>query len=713
MSQSLFSNSWYRVAELKAKLRSHATVHRHSYRGRIWYVIQDHVTGQFNRFSPQAYQMIGLMDGERSLQQVWDLACQRLGDDMPTQDEVIRLISQLYRANVLQTDQLPDIDDLARRRRQVAKRQRMQRWKSPLSIRIPLLDPNRFLNLTMPWVSWMISGVGGLLWLLVVVTGIVLAGVNWDGLTGNLSDRVLAGENLLLIALVYPVVKVVHELGHAYAVKRWGGEVHEVGVMLLIFFPVPYVDASAASAFANKYQRMLVGAAGILTEMFLAAIAMIVWTMAEPGAVRAVAFNVMLIGGVSTVLFNGNPLLRFDAYYVLADYLEIPNFGQRANRYVGYLTKRYLYGFEREESPASDLAEKWWLAGYAVLSYLYRMVIMVAITLFVATQYFLIGSILACWSLWTTLIQPIGKLVMKPINDPQLQTRRRRVLATSIGLLATVVALLFLLPLPYSTKAEGVIAVPQQAYVRSPADGFVAGLDAEPEKFVPAGTLLVSLEEPGLEAQLKVQRAKLAEAEVRFQASVRDRAESELLREEISYLTQEVARAEERQRSLSIQSAAAGYFVIPNQHNLEGRYLHRGELIGYVVDYQQLQIAVMISDDDIDLVRNQSQQVSVRFVSDRERTYSASVSRIVPASSKTLPSRILSTDGGGVIALDPSAKQPLQAFNQYYRVDIDVPEAEFKRFDERVYVRIEHPAEPVVYRWYRAIRRVFLRQFNV
>ena len=109
-----------------------------------------------------------------------------------------------------------------------------------------------------------------------------------------------------------PLIKAMHELGHATATHAGGGEVHDMGVMMLVLFPVPYVDASGASALGSKWRRALVGAGGMIAEVFVAALAMFAWTLLEPGLARAAMFNVMLVAGVSTVLVNGNPLLRFD-----------------------------------------------------------------------------------------------------------------------------------------------------------------------------------------------------------------------------------------------------------------------------------------------------------------------------------------------------------------------------------------------------------------
>ena len=137
-------------------------------------------------------------------------------------------------------------------------------------------------------------------------------------------------------------MKALHECGHGFATKVLGGEVHEAGIILLALMPVPYVDASAASAFRSKGQRVLVGAGGMLVELFLASLALFVWLLVEPGPVRAVAWNVMLIGGVSTLVFNANPLLRFDGYYILADAIDIPNLGSRANAWLGWTAERHL-----------------------------------------------------------------------------------------------------------------------------------------------------------------------------------------------------------------------------------------------------------------------------------------------------------------------------------------------------------------------------------
>ncbi len=208
----LFSSSWYRVAGLRPRLRSHTQVHHHRYRGERWYLIQDHITGRFHRFTPETYTVIGLLDGSRTLHQIWEMACERLGDDMPSQDEVIRLLGQLHRADVVRAELPPDMTELHERQRKQRRTKLFAKLKSPMAIKIPLWDPDDFLEKSAWLGTRLFSPVGWLIWLGLVSLALVLAGLHWERLTTNLADQVLAMENLMLLWFAYPVVKVFTSL---------------------------------------------------------------------------------------------------------------------------------------------------------------------------------------------------------------------------------------------------------------------------------------------------------------------------------------------------------------------------------------------------------------------------------------------------------------------------------------------------------------------
>jgi putative peptide zinc metalloprotease protein len=297
---------------------------------------------------------------------------------------------------------------------------------------------------------------GVALWLVVVVTGAFLAGVHWGDLTENIVDRALTPQNLLLLWFIYPAVKAFHELGHGYATKLAGGEVHKIGIMFLVLIPVPYVDASAASGFRDKHKRMVVGAIGIMVELFLGSLALFIWIGAEAGAVHAVTYNVMLISGISTLLFNGNPLLRFDGYYVLADALEIPNLGSRATKYLGYLIQRYGLGIRDADSPANSRGERFWFLFYGVSAFIYRIFIMFIIVIYIGAKFFIVGIALALWAVTTQILIPTGKSMAFLFNSPRLKRNRAQVLGRAAALAAVAITLLFVVPAPLWILAEGV-----------------------------------------------------------------------------------------------------------------------------------------------------------------------------------------------------------------------------------------------------------------
>lgn len=715
MRKSLYSPSWYQVADVRPCLRSHARVHRHHYRGDLWYVLQDRNSGRYHRFTPAAYLVISLMDGERTVQQIWDLACVRLGDDVLTQEEMIGLLSQLHRANVLRGDAPTNVTELSERSDRDRTRKRWMRVVNPLAVRIPVLDPDRFLSAALPFVRPLFSWPGALLIALVVGYACVLAVGHWPELTNNIGDRVLATESLLLLLIAYPLIKALHELGHGLAVKHWGGEVHEMGVMFLVFMPVPYVDASSSAAFHQKRRRAIVGAAGIIVEALLASLALFVWLDIEEGMARAFAFNVMLIGGVSTLLFNGNPLLKFDGYYVFSDLIEMPNLGPRANRYLGYLIQRYAFGLGSLSSPAAGMREAAWLAGYSIASFLYRLTIMVVIVTFVANRFFFLGVLIAIWSVFLMIGLPLLKQIRFLVSSPALGRVRRRAVGVTVSVVAVVAGILLLLPLPYRTVAEGVVWTPDESTIYAGSEGTVAEILTPPNTIVTVGDALLRLDDPLLDSRVRVLESQVSELELRKASrDVTDPAEARIINERLGHARGDLALARQRQQDLLVRSNVDGRFLVPRAEDLPGRFLHQGEVIGYVARLDEPVIRAVVPEASADLVRQRVTSVEVRFVNRMDRVYPAEMLREVPAFSDTLPSLALSTVGGGEFALDPSDPNQVRALSRLMHVELALRIAEpVESLGVRAYVRFSHGNEPLAFRMYRSLRQLFLRNFNV
>ncbi|OLD43400.1 MAG: hypothetical protein AUI55_02235 [Gemmatimonadetes bacterium 13_1_40CM_2_70_7] len=715
MSEALFSPSWYRVSALKPRIRAHAQIHRHAYRGSVWFVMQDHAAGRSHRFSPAAHHFIGLMDGERTVQEIWQATSAQLGDAAPTQEEVIRLLGQLHSADALLCDVPPDSMEVFRRHERHERMEWRRRLWTPLALRFPLIDPDRFLDRTLRWVNPLFGWFGFVLWLVIVGTAVVLAASHWTDLTKDVVDRVLAPHNLLMLWLVYPVVKALHELGHAYATKKWGGEVHEIGIMLLVLTPVPYVDASASWGFRDKGKRMVVGAAGILVELFLGALALFVWLNVESGAVRAVAYNVMLITGVSTVLFNGNPLLRFDGYYVLADAIEIPNLGTRANKYLGYLFQRYVFGMRDAEDPSESPGERAWLVGYGIAAFFYRVFILFVIITFIAGKFFVVGVLLAIWAVATQVFVPVGKSIAFLANSPGLRRQRGRAMATSALLTAAVLGLIFLAPAPSWTRAQGVIWVPEEAQVRAGTEGFVERLLVPIDSNVVRGQPIIETQDPFLPTRVAVLKAQLDELTAQYDALIiENRVQAAMVKEEMTSVAANLARSRERLGELIIRSPANGRFVVPDAADLPGRFIPKGQLVGYVVEPKEITARVVVAQDDIGQVRSRTRGVEVMLAAWGADPMPAKIQREVPGASRQLPTAALGSGGGGPFAVDPRDNQGATALNRIFQLDLVLPaEVQSSYLGARVYVRFNHGFEPVGFQIYRALRQLLLRRFDV
>jgi putative peptide zinc metalloprotease protein len=716
LDKPLLSSLWYRVADLRPQLVARARLHRHRYRGEIWYLLQDPASGRVHRFTPAARLVLAAMDGRRSVQDLWTLAGRQLGDEAPTQDDLIHLLGQLHGADLLMTDVPPDALELFDRGEREARSKSRRSWANPMAMRIPLWDPGRFLDRHLPLWRLLWGRGGALLWLSVVLPALLLLPSHWADLSNNLSDRVLQPDNLLLIGLLFPFIKFLHEMGHATAARAAGGEVHDMGVMLLVLMPVPYVDASSANVLRSRWARARIGAAGMIVEVFIAAIAFFVWISVEPGLLRAILFNAMLMAGVSTLIFNGNPLLRYDAYYILADLVEIPNLAAQSSRYWGYLLQRHVLRLRDVSSNAHEFSERAWFGAYGLLSAIYRTFVTVAISLFIGSRFFFIGVVLALWAAAMMIVTPLVKS-LKALNAlPETQERRSRVYGM-LGLVAGAIVLLVVaVPMPFRTQAEGVVWLPEQAIVRAGAGGFVRTLHTAPGTWVKPGALLASSTDPALDAQVRLLQARVDELEATYAVEfVSDRTRADIVRDQLDHERAQLARSEERAQGLQVSASIPGRFTVQQAADLPGRHLRQGEVIGYVIGADPPVLRVALDQASIELVALSTREVQIRMEGSLDVPHAGRILRQVPAGRGEVSNLALASGGGGRIATDPRDPQGRRTLERVFELDVgfESPPAGVLPFGQRVHVRFDHPPEPLAAQAWRGIRRLFLRQFDV
>lgn len=711
--QALQSPYWPAIKDLSPRLKAHVRTFPQDYRQERWYVLLDEVSGKHLRFNKRAYAIIGRLDGNKTLEQIWQQAALAMGDDAISQDEVIQIITPLFSANLLHGGIPLAAQEFFNQFQSHRNQRRKQVLSNPLALRLPLIDPDKFLNNTMQWVRPLFSVHAGIIYTVVITLALIFTILDFKQLVSEVNSDVLHPSNLVLMAVLFVVMKFCHEFGHAYAVKLWGGEVHEMGITLLLFMPVPYVDASAAWTFRERKKRVLVGAVGILVELFLASLALFVWITVEPGIIREAAFNVFLIGTVSTILFNANPLLRFDGYFILQDLIEIPNLYSRSSRYYFYVIQRYLFGITQSRSPVTSKGERRWFISYAFGAFFYRLFILFTIVIFLAQEYLFIGVALATWAIFMQIVFPIFRGIRFLINGHQVAEQRPRASAVTMLMIGTIAGVLFFVPFSLTTSAQGIIWVPDQAQLYVASDGFVEEVMVPTGTKVKHGELILRMRSPELNTRISVllSQKKILMIE-RAIAQLEDLVQERILVEKLSALEQKLTRLEEERSALDIYSAEDGVFVIPSDTYLAGRYLEKGELIGYVINAKRLIVKTVLSQADIGLLRDKKAQVSVRFAQQMDEEIKADIIRQTPAGNNTLPSMALGAAGGGDFSVRPS-KDGLTATENTFLVDLALPKnVAVSGLGGRVYVRFHYGKESLAYQWLRSGKQLILSRLS-
>ncbi|MDX2350476.1 MAG: hypothetical protein QNK32_08815 [Porticoccus sp.] len=715
MSTLLEHKNWPLIARLRPQLHQHVSIFPQVYRGERWYVLRDESSGRHLRFSESAYTFIGRLDGDATVQEIFDNVIpindtNTLNPAVLSQDEVIVILTQLFAIGVLKGGLPISANEFFRRYQNERSQRKYRAIMNPLAIRIPLIDPDKFLNRLIPWVRPLFSRTGMAIWFVVVITGVLLGLASVSELGAALSRDILAPGNLILMLVVFVFIKTVHEFAHAFAVKMWGGEVHDMGITLLVLAPIPYMDASAAWGFRDKHKRILVGAIGVLIELFIAAIALFVWLLVEPGLMQDAALNALLIASVSTLLFNANPLLRFDGYYVLQDWVEIPNLYTRSSRYYLYLIKRYLLGLENIASPVTAVGEPAWFVLYGLASFVYRMIILVVIVFFLAEKYLFLGVALAVWAVSMQIIMPLIRGMNFLWASPILLGCRVRAVTVTLLLVGIFSAVILWVPTPLTTRAEGIVWVEDQARVFVETEGFVEVVLVASGAKVEVGTPLIQMRSLPLETRILKLAARYRELEIRT-ASERfeRRVQSAMTKEELSMVATELIMLKEQKKNLVLYSKVAGVFVLPDTYKVKGRYLLQGDLLGYVFSPEHLIVRTVVPQSDIGLVRQKVEQVQIRFAERLGEVIEVPIIRQTPGGSLLLPSRALGVAGGGKIAVTTTDKEGLTAAEKVFQVDLSVPkQLDITGVSERVYVRFDHGSEPLFSQWLRSGRQLVL-----
>lgn len=715
MTRSLFSPSWHSVANLRPTVHPHARISRHVYQGKVWFILQEESGGRYYRFTPLVHRFISMLNGQQTIDDVWTTLNSEQ-TDLLTQGEVVDVLIHLHKADLLIADMPPDAKALFERHRK-KKWKKLKEWfLNPMSLKLPLFNPDRFIQACAPYFTWLTQPIGAVLWLLTVLPALFLAMQHWGEISNNLSDRVLSSSNLLVLFLVYPVIKAIHEFGHGIFTKLWGGAVPQTGLMFLVFAPVPYVDVSSSIAFPSKWKRALVAAAGILSEIWIAALAVYVWLSTQPGIVHTIAYNAIIIAGVSSLLINGNPLLRYDAYYVLCDLLEIPNLAQRAQAHWARWMDKHLFKASNLAPNTDTRFEQICFTLYAPVSWVYRAMITVVIMLFVGQSFFIFGALIALWGAFTFFVKPIIAFV-RHIQRSQVahsyQSPAWRKISAALIVLA---ALVFIVPLPVWTNATGVVWLPDQAIVRASQNGHLERWFTQAGQPVKTGEALFVLDNPDIEKNYQLQQARVDEAQAKWMAQqYTNLSQADGLKRQLEQEQNILKQHIDKRKSLLVRAELGGQLIVDKARDKQNQFFKKGELIGYVFDPQNFLLRVVITQSDVGLFTEKPPTVRVKISGLLDQRYSTHIIRVFPGGTDELPSPALSTVHGGSIPTSPNDEKSTKSIERVFVVDLHLPPELQHNFymGQRVYVKFDHGGETLFQQIYRRIRQLFLSHFNV
>lgn len=716
MSEQTFSESWHRIAESRIGLLPSVQVQRQRFGGADWYVLQDRFTQRFFRVTPQAWRFVSRLSPSRTVDAVWRQMLEQFPEEAPSQHEVIQLLSQLHQSNLLYFRTDPDSAAIFDRHREYLRRELQGKLLGFLYLRIPLWNPNPWLNRVRPLIHALVSWPMALVWMVVVFLGGKAALENLQ-IVVDQSQGFLAYENLIWLYLCMAGMKVVHEFAHAFVCKRFGGEVNTFGIMLLVLAPLPYMDASSSWAFRKRGERALVGAVGILSELFMAAIGAMVWANTGPGLLHNLAFNVMVIGSVSSLFFNGNPLLRFDAYYVLADLIDIPNLYQRASQQWLYFADRYLLGTRDARGPASDRREWWWLTGYGAVSFIYRLLVVALVLEYVADQWFLLGVVFAITTFVMLIGIPAVKLI-KHLSGPAVLRNRNRAVVASALAIAIPLLLIAMLPWRDAIRAPGIVESAFATLIAPGTTGRVTTLEVRSGEQVVAGQVIARLVNPELEFELAVVAEQIREAELmRNQAIAAAPADVGSLSRRVEVLKERQHELRYRFDQLVIRAPHDGTWVSPRQAERLGSWMQRGEQLGELVDLKRLRfVAVVTQQQANELFATSVERVSIRLAGQVDRPIDTGAVSIVPYRRQRLASAALGWMAGGTIPVKQDDSRGETAADPFFEVRVnlsELPTGIDALHGISGYMRVSLRARPLFEQWRRVLMQQLQKRYQI
>jgi len=637
------------LTRLRLKLEDDVIFTPHQYGEDTYYHVELPTRSKFFRIGLPEYTFISLLDGDTTVAEALSLTARSLGPDAFSERDAASICSWLIERGLAQpqhTSQTARLYGAASKERKRGLAGRL----NPFWMKLPITSPDRLLERLMPFVGWTHSRTAMLTGLVLCVVALATVATTWDRLVTS-SVAVFSPANWIWLFAAWILVKAIHEIGHGVACKRHGGEVRELGIIFILFVPVPYVDVTSSWRFRSKWQRIHTAIGGMYVELVIAAIAALIWSRTDSAVARHLLYSMMLMASATTLLFNANPLMRFDGYYILADLLEIPNLYSSGSRYLAGLAGRVFLGVPA----ASNLGWQWkdvFVRFYGAAAFCWRILVCISLAIAASVLFHGAGLALAALGLTAWLAPPAMKAIRSVIRHYQVNPWIAVRAGSMAALFACASAALLFAPWPGACTAPGVIEYRDSIVVRAQSPGFVTTIHVDDGQLVECGDLLLEMSNDELDAECRDLQAAIdqSKARRRIHMEKHEQASAQVELENERALKKRLAEKQRQFERLTVRSPVSGTVMARNLDTLLMTYLEEGAEVLAVGDDTHKQLRVSIAQEDSASFRTQEgKPVKLRLRS--TELSEGQLSRVIPGASKTPPHLALCAPVGGPLAV--------------------------------------------------------------
>ncbi len=637
------------IEMLRPRLRDGLRFSIQEQSGRRVCVIEDSHASRFHRVGIEEYNFLRALDGSRTMAAIVAQLARDGGGEAFTEGEALHMLRWLKDNHLLAVESARSGSDREHAERTLRW---AATWLNPLVLKLPLARPDRFFTAIEPMLRPVLGGFGFFIWLAVVLIGAAHLLMDWPRFARGF-EGIFSRDNWLWLFLVWAVLKIVHELSHGVFCKHFGAAVREIGAIFVVFVPMGYVDATASLGLPSKWRRIMVAAAGLYAEFFLAAIAAVVWSRTGDGALNTVAHNVIVTGTALTLFFNANPLMRFDGYFILGDLLEIPNLATRGRGWFGRAAGWLLLGARGQKPKPLITREDWIVAIYGVAAWLWQMLMIASLLVGASVALRGGGLLLAIVAAigWTAL--PLWRFVESLASGVGSGGGRWRTLAVRGGIALAVIAAALFVPFHRSVSSPGVVELAETRVLRAECAGFVEKIHVSDGDAVGQGQLLVELRNDEATSNLSRSRIGLAQQELRSRVAYAsgDVAAFQAEKSKVDALTKVVANHESYTATLQIRAPFAGRVTNRQLAQMAGAFFQPGDEMMQLGSVDGSEVKIAVSEEQEPHFRTAFQQpVKVR-IAGRGGNFPATLTRVEARASRSLVHPALTAVAGGPLAL--------------------------------------------------------------